>query len=148
MKLFRMRWRRQGSIRLPRYACPRLLSDNGSGLVGKDFRGYTDEVGLKHIFASPYHPQTNGKIERYHRSMKERILLVVHGAPWELAEDVRDFVLYYNSQRYHEALGNVTPDDVYSGRKEGILTERRKLKKQTLAGRKAINLGKEADPVT
>ena len=80
--------------------------------------------------------------------MKERVLLVVHGAPWELAQDVRDFVLYYNSQRYHEALGNVTPDDVYSGTREEILGKRRKLKKQTLARRKAINLGKEADPVT
>jgi len=80
--------------------------------------------------------------------MKERVLLVVHGAPWELAEDVRDFVLYYNSMRYHEALGNVTPDDVYSGRKEQILEKRRKLRKQTLAKRKSINLGKEADPVT
>ena len=80
--------------------------------------------------------------------MKERVLLVVHGVPWELAEDVRDFVLYYNSQRYHEALGNVTPDEVYFGRKEEILKERRKLKQQTLAKRKAINLGKEADPVT
>ena len=80
--------------------------------------------------------------------MKERVLLVVHGAPWELAEEVRDFVLYYNSQRYHEALGNVTPDDVYFGRKEEILKERRKLKQQTLARRKAINLGKEADPIT
>ncbi len=127
---------------------PRLLSDNGSGLVGKDFQGYIDEVGLKHIFASPYHPQTNGKIERYHRSMKERVLLVVHGAPWELAEEVRDFVLYHNSKRYHEALGNVTPDDVSFGKREEILKERRKLKQQTLARPKAINLGKEADPVT
>ena len=80
--------------------------------------------------------------------MKERVLLVVHGAPWELAEDVRDFVLYYNSQRYHEALGNVTPDDVYFGQKEEILKKRREIKQQTLAKRKTINLGKEADPVT
>jgi len=125
-----------------------LLSDSGSSLVGKEFQGYIDGVGLKHIFASSYHPQTNGKIERYHRSIKERVLLVVHGAPWELAENIRDFVLYYNSQRYHEALGNVTPDEVYFGMKEEILKERRKLKQQTLAKRKAVNLGKEADPVT
>ena len=66
----------------------------------------------------------------------------------ELAEEVRDFVLYYNSKRYHEAFGNVTPDDVYFGRTEEILKERRKLKRQTLARRKAINLGKEADHAT
>ena len=137
-----------GLDRAPKVRMPRLVSDNGSGLVGRDFRGYIEEVGLKHIFASPYHPQTNGKIERYHRSMKERVLLVVHGAPWGLAEDICDFVLYYNSQRYHEALGNVTPDDVYSGRREEILEKRRELKKQTLARRKAINLGTEADPIT
>ena len=66
----------------------------------------------------------------------------------QLAEDIRDFVPYYNSQRYHESLGNVTPDDVYSGAREEIVEKGRKLKEQTLARRKTINLGKEADPVT
>ena len=64
------------------------------------------------------------------------------------AEEVRDFALYYNAQRYHEALGKAPTDDVYFARKEERLKQRRKLKQQTLARRKAINLGKEADPVT
>jgi hypothetical protein len=80
--------------------------------------------------------------------MEERVLPVVHGAPWELAQDIRDFVLYDNSQRYHQALGNVTPDDVYFGKRDEILEKKRRLKKQILARCKAIYLGKEADPVT
>ena len=80
--------------------------------------------------------------------MKERVLLVVHGAPWELAEDIRDFALYYNSQRYHKTPGNMTPDNVYFGRRAEILQKRRKLKKQKPAKHKAIALGKNADPVT
>jgi organic hydroperoxide reductase OsmC/OhrA len=121
-------------------------------LLGKDIGANPVEYLLTALSAClttamAYHAAARG-IERYHRSMKERVLLVVHGAPWKLAQDIRDFVLYCNSQRYHEALGNVTPDDVYSGRREEILKKRRKLKKQSLARRKAINLGKEADPIT
>ena len=72
---------RAGLDKAPKVRMPRLLSDNGSGLVGKDFQGYIEEVGLKHIFASPYHPQTNGKIERYHRSMKERVCSLCTALP-------------------------------------------------------------------
>jgi len=134
-----------GLDRAPPVRKPRLLSDNGSGLVGKAFQGYVEGAGITHILASPYHPQTNGKIERYHRSLKERVLLVAHTTPWDLADDIAAFVAYYNFERYHEALGNVTPDDVYFGRKEGILEARHKLKADTMARRRAINLGNEAE---
>jgi len=134
-----------GLEQAPRLRKPRLLSDNGSGLVGKAFRDYVEGVGITPILASPYHPQTNGKIERYHRSLKERVLLTVHTMPWDLTEEIAAFVAYYNSERYNEALGNVTPDDVYFGRREAVLEARDKLKAETRARRRAINLGKEAE---
>ena len=132
-----------GLDKAPKIHKPRLLSDNGSALIGHKFQEYLEAVEVKHILASPYHPQTNGKIERYHRSLKEVVLLLVHGFPWELIEDIRSFIIYYNAERYHEGLGNVTPDDVYFGRREQILEKRRNLKVQTLARRRAINLKKE-----
>ena len=124
---------------MPEMNRPRLVTDNGAVLISKDFGHYLETKGIGHILASPYHPQTNGKIERYHRSCKERINLVVWESPDKLKHEIESFIEYYNSHRYHEALGNVTPDDVYFGKRDSIQTRRRKLQGKTLARRQAIN---------
>ena len=95
---------------------------------------------MKHITASPYHPQTNGKLERYHRTAKAKVNLLVYHSPAALSEAMERFVNYYNYQRYHEALGNVTPADVYFGRRATILAGREEVKLKSLAQRRLANL--------
>ena len=116
-----------------------LLSDNGAGYISQQFNAYLRLVGIRHITASPFHPQTNGKIERYHRSLKEEINQLPYDLPSELKSAIETFIEYYNYRRYHEGLGNVTPYDVYTGRHLEILQRRKEVKSKTLEARKYYN---------
>ncbi|MDD5702810.1 MAG: integrase core domain-containing protein [Dehalococcoidales bacterium] len=116
-----------------------LLSDNAAGYLSQQFNQYLRLVGIRHITASLFHPQTNGKIERYHRTLKGEINQVPHDMPGELKEAIRAFIEYYHYRRYHEGLGNVTPYDVYTGRHLEIIRRRKEVKSKTLAARRDYN---------
>lgn len=117
----------------------RLLSDNGSGYVSRAFRDYLHLVGIHHILASPFHPQTNGKLERYHQSIKQEVNQLPYEMPADLEQAIAEFVDYYNYRRYHKALGNITPDDVLQGRRDSILAKRKEVQSQTLRRRQLHN---------
>lgn len=119
---------------------PRLLSDNGPCYLSKKLAEYLEEKEMTHTRGRPYHPMTQGKIERYHRSMKNVVNLDKYFFPWELEAAVAEFIEYYNNERVHESLSNVTPADVYFGRQQEILTRRDIIKRRTLRQRKKENL--------
>jgi putative transposase len=114
------------------------------GYVSSELREYLGERGMAHTRGRPYHPQTQGKIERWHRTMKNVVKLQHYYFPWELEAALRDFVAYYNNERYHASLDNVTPADVYFGRQHEVLTERAKIKRLTMKKRKRANLASRA----
>jgi len=117
----------------------RLLSDNGAGYVSRTFREYLRLVGIGHILAAPYHPQTNGKVERYQQSLKREVNQLPYELPSQLERAIADFVDYYNYRRYHKALGNVTPADVLYGRRDEILQRRKEVQIQTINRRRDYN---------
>jgi len=119
----------------------KLLSDNGAGYVSRSFRDYLHLVGIGHILAAPFHPQTNGKVERYQQSLKREVNQLPYELPSQLERAIADFVDYYNCHRYHKALGNVTPADVLYGRREEILERRKEVQIQTINCRRDYNQG-------
>jgi putative transposase len=115
---------------------PRLLSDNGSSYIAGELAEWLEDRKIKHLRGAPYHPMTQGKIERWHQTLKNRILLENYFLPGDLEAQIAAFVNYYNSHRYHESIDNLTPADVYFGRGPTILAERERIKRQTIAERR------------
>ena len=115
---------------------PRLLSDNGSSYISEDLAKWLGRQDMKHIRGAPYHPQTQGKIERWHQTLKNRVLLENYFLPGDLEAQIGAFIEHYNHHRYHESLENLTPADVYFGRAEEILAERARIKRKTIEHRR------------
>jgi putative transposase len=119
---------------------PRLLSDNGSCYLSKNLKNYLHRKKIEHTRGAPYHPMTQGKIERWHRSMKNIVKLQNYYSPWELEREIAAFVEYYNYDRYHESLNNLTAADVFFGREKEVLSKREMIKLRTLRERRLHNL--------
>src|SRR5271155_3991916 len=118
---------------------PRLLSDNGSSYVSGDLAKWLNRQDMRHTRGAPYHPMTQGKIERWHQTLKNRILLENYYLPGDLEAQINAFVAYYNHRRYHESIDNLTPADVYFGRGQTILLERERIKRKTIKNRRLLH---------
>jgi len=106
-------------------ATPRIISDNGPQFISKDFKEFIRISGMTHVKTSPYYPQSNGKLERYHKTIKGTCIRV--NTPLSLSDAQRlvtDFVDHYNNRRLHSAIGYITPADKLQGRAETILAQR------------------------
>ena len=120
---------------------PTLLTDNGSGFAGEIMEKYLKARGVRHIFGAPYHPQTQGKVERFNRTMKEKVNLWVYATPEALQAAIERMIEDYNDTP-HEALQNVSPNDVYAGKKDEVLERRAKIRIETMARRYAYNMAR------
>ena len=115
---------------------PRLLSDNGPSYIAGELADYIEAQRMSHVRGAPFHPQTQGKIERWHQTLKNRILLENYFLPGDLEGQIEAFVEHYNHRRYHESLNNVTPADAYFGRAQIIIRQRERIKRQTIEHRR------------
>lgn len=118
---------------------PRLLSDNGPGYIAGELAEYIEAQQMSHVRGAPLHPQTQGKIERWHQTLKNRILLENYFLPGDLEAQIEAFVEHYNHQRYHESLSNVTPADAYFGRAPAIIRRRETIKRKTIEHRRLLH---------
>ncbi len=106
-------------------AKPRIISDNGPQFIARDFKEFIRVTGLSHVRTSPYYPQSNGKLERFHGSLKQECIRPSGPETLEQAQkNVTDFVTHYNFVRLHSAIGYVTPSDCLNGNRSVIVQER------------------------
>jgi transposase InsO family protein len=126
----------------------RLLSDRGSGYLARALEDYLRMLEIRHIYCSPHHPQTNGKLERFHETLKARLNLLVFTGPEPLRAAMAEFIKLGNYHRYHKGIGNATSADVYFGRREKILKRRKEQKQATLERRFQYNLGEVLNPTS
>ncbi|MEK9673378.1 MAG: integrase core domain-containing protein, partial [Rhodospirillaceae bacterium] len=115
---------------------PRLLSDNGSSYISADLAEWLEGQGMDHVLGAPYHPQTQGKIERWHQTLKNRVLLENYYLPGDLENQIGAFAEHYNNHCYRESPNNVTPAEAYSGRDTAIIERRKKIKKLNIQNRR------------
>ncbi|GJM01471.1 MAG: transposase [Methyloligella sp.] len=115
---------------------PRLLSDNGASYISGELADWLSDKKMDHVRGAPYHPQTQGKIERWHQTLKNRILLENYFLPGDLKAQIGKFVDHYDHHRYHESLNNLTPSDVYFGRAQSILQKKERIKLKTIETRR------------
>ena len=102
-------------------ARPRIISDNGPQFIARDFKEFIRISGMTHVRTSPYYPQSNGKIERWHKSLKgECIRPGTPLTPEDARQLIQQYVDYYNTVRLHSAIGFVTPVDMLAGRQAEI----------------------------
>ena len=106
-------------------AQPRIISDNGPQFIAKDFKDFIRLSGITHVRTSPYYPQSNGKLERYHKTIKSTCIRPKTPLSLEDARRVvTEFVIHYNNKRLHSAIGYITPEDKLEGRADMIHTTR------------------------
>ena len=137
-----------GMKSVPVHDRTRRASDNGSSYLSHAFEDYLRMLEIRHIRCAPHHPQTNGKIERFHETLKARLNLLVYTSPEQLRAAIAEFIEFYNQRRYHEGIGNVMPANVYHGRRKQILRRRDEQKSRTLQERFQYHLGRKPNRAT
>ena len=126
------------------HATPRIISDNGPQFIANDFKKFIRLAGMTHVRTSPFYPQSNGKIERWHKSIKSECIRTHTPLSLEQARrSVASFVKHYNTVRLHSAIGYLTPADKLAGRQEVIFQKR----DQKLAAARELRRQRRADAV-
>lgn len=129
-------------------ASPRIISDNGPQFIAKDFKEYIRLVGMTHVRTSPFYPQSNGKLERYHKTIKaECIRPKVALSLEEARTQIADYIRHYNDERLHSAIGYIAPKDKLERRDKQIFTERDQKLEAAREARKQKRLKEKQRPV-